>query len=43
MAEVVGLIASVINIATLVNKGVKRAKALHQAPGELTALQVISP
>lgn len=42
MAEVIGLIASVITVASVVNDGIKRAKALHQAPEELKGLQVIS-
>ena len=40
MAEVVGLIASVITIAALVIEGVKRAKDLHQAPKELVEVKV---
>lgn len=40
MAEVIGLIGSVIAIAAFVNDGVKRAKALYRASEELEALQV---
>ena len=40
MAEVVGLIASVIPIAALVIDGVKRARDLHRAAEELVEMQV---
>ena len=39
MAEVIGLIASLVTMATLVNDGVKRAKLLYQAADELETMQ----
>lgn len=39
MAEAIGLIASLVTIATFVNDGIKRAKALYQAAEELEVLQ----
>ena len=39
MAEAIGLIASLVTMATLVNDGVKRAKLLYQAADELKTVQ----
>jgi hypothetical protein len=40
MADIVGLVASVITLAHVVIEGVKIAKTLYHAPEELQALQV---
>ncbi|KAL8789478.1 MAG: hypothetical protein Q9195_006803 [Heterodermia aff. obscurata] len=40
MAEVIGLIASLVTMATLVNEGIKRAKLLYQAADELKTEQI---
>ena len=39
MAEVIGLIASLVTMATLVNDGIKRAKILYNAVDELETVQ----
>ena len=39
MAEVVALIGSALNVATFVNDGIKRARALYQASDQFKALQ----
>lgn len=41
MAEIIGLVASLITLAQVAVAGVKVAKTLYQAPDELATLQVI--